>query len=124
MDGKHKMRCIRSGLRQACEELSSRGLYLSSKWASEQLYSMIEDNTSSHSDGGIPSCDFDSDDNDQDDHYDDDLDMNDDTYYKISSPHAIDESNIMTRREKDYIHLGQNLIMNGEYLRCAHMLRK
>jgi len=39
-----------------------------------------------------------------------------------SIPRAIVES--QTRKEKDYILLGQSLVLNGEYLRCAHMLRK
>jgi len=41
---------------------------------------------------------------------------------KDSVPRAMVEP--LTRGEKDHILLGQSLILNGEYLRCAHMLRR
>ena len=143
MDSKHKMRCIRSGLRHACDELSSRGLYLASKWAAEQLYGMIgsdnsgkgDDNGHPSADGGsigMPSCNFDSDEEQEGENvYDDGLDWDSrdpwscNRYnYDSAAPHALTEPELMTRKEKDYIHFAQSLIMNGEYLRCAHMLRQ
>ena len=56
-------------------------------------------------------------DNDEDDEYTS-ADEGTENYI----PRATVES--QTRKEKDLILLGQSLILNGEYLRCAHMLRK
>ena len=60
MDEK-KILCIRSGLRRACTELSSRGLYLSSKWTAEQLFGMIPEQDQAESRKGLLSSEWDSD---------------------------------------------------------------
>jgi hypothetical protein len=109
MDEK-KILCIRSGLRRACTELSSRGLYLSSKWTAEQLFGMIPEQDQAESRKGLLSSEWDSDGDDDED-------------YDLAAPSAGDEYLTNSTREMDYIQLGQSLILNGEYLRCAHLLR-
>eukprot|EP00605_Chrysophyceae_sp_TOSAG23-4_P000139 GSChrysophyteH1.ASY1.ANO1.160.1 assembled CDS len=110
-----KLRCIRAGLRQSCEDLSARGLYLASKWAAENLHGMAPNTDVIRSDN--------TDEGGTDDSSDEDSDDDHDYECEIAAPRAISSADI-SRKERDYIHLGQSLVLNGEYLRCAHMLRK
>ena len=110
-----KLRCIRAGLRQSCEDLSARGLYLASKWAAENLHGMAPNTDVIRSDN--------TDEGGTDDSSDEDSDDDHDYECEIAAPRAISSADV-SRKERDYIHLGQSLVLNGEYLRCAHMLRK
>ena len=118
-----KLRCIRAGLRGACEDLSSRGLYLASKWSAEQLFGMlpeIEEGGGSSGNGNASKGYYSEEEGlENEDEADDE---EEETADAAAAPHA--QVQHMSRWERDHIHLGQSLILNGEYLRCAHMLRK
>ena len=89
---------IQFHLRQAITELSQRGLSLSSKWASEQLFGM---------------------------HEMDDDGIDDDTEHPPRhNGHQDSTESAMSTIEVDALLLAQNLISSGEYHRCAHFLRR
>ena len=86
---------IKSCLRSAIHELNLRGLLISAKWSSEQLVGM----TNEGDDEGAA------------DNHDHDVDNN-------STP-----SMKLTKRENDMLLLGVSLLQNGEFHRCAHLMR-
>ena len=93
-------RRIFQGMRRSWSELSDRGLHLGAKWIGEQLYGM---------DPELHGCgEFEGDLDESEEHEEEEL--------------IVEEK--ISRRERDFIILAQSLILNGEYLRCAHMLRK
>jgi hypothetical protein len=84
---------VRSQLRLAVQKLDARGLQLSSKWACEQLVGMDSEDSSESADTDIEHS---------------------------SSHHTNDD---VPRHERDLVSFARNLLMSGEYQRCAHLLR-
>lgn len=88
------MNAFREGLRDGADECFARGLVIASKWASLQL-------------SGIVATEEEEEDGDEEE---DGLEWGEQEKY--------------SRRERDHILLAQSLISSGEFLRCAHFLRK
>ncbi len=100
-------------MRLACDDLRSRGLYIASKWIAEQLYGIISEEHETvdcEEAGDEKSMDGESNDSEADNEADEGI------------PTAVNET--VNSRERDLIMLGQSLILHGEFLRCAQMLRK
>ena len=92
------MTSLRTGLAQAMEDLSARGLKLAAKWAGEQLLGMSECASE-----GVE------DDEDQD--------------VSHTHTHTQHDCNRVSNREKPLVQFATLLLSTGEYQRCAHFLR-
>ena len=110
-----KTRFIQASLRQACEDLSSRGLYLASKWCGELLFGINTGND--EEEGEYRPNDEDS--GSENEEYDDE-----NMQIQLQESQRAAAAASIPLREKDQILFAQSLILNGEYLRCAHMLRR
>jgi Anaphase promoting complex subunit 8 / Cdc23 len=86
---------VRQHLRLAVRKLDARGLQLASKWACEQLVGMDSDETLVSDSSGYSFSQFDSNDNE-----------------------------IVSEKEQDLLLFARSLLTNGEYQRCAHLLRR
>ena len=86
---------VRQHLRLAVRKLDARGLQLASKWACEQLVGMESDDTFVTDSSGSTFLQFDSNNNE-----------------------------IVSEKEQDLLLFARSLLTNGEYQRCAHLLRR
>ena len=87
---------IRRQLRAAVQKLNARGLHLASKWACEQLMGMdVEDTDATEA-------------------------------FSVTSKHLSSESleDIIPANEIDLVFFARSLVTNGEYQRCAYLLRR
>ena len=86
---------VRQHLRLAVRKLDARGLQLASKWACEQLVGMDSDESLGSDSRG----------------------------YAISQQDSNDNE-IVSEKEQDLLLFARSLLTNGEYQRCAHLLRR